>query len=216
MDLVAALFGGRGTGKSTQAMSFLELRRPSRVLIWDTMDEYQAHGRPCATLTELLRRARSSESFALRYVPRGTDKELRLRFEAFCAAAYSLEDLVLVVEELQRVTTPSWAPPAWSDCTLRGRHKKLIIFGISQRPASVDKNFFSQASVVSSGRLVFADDVACLKNVLGVPGPELLALPDFHYIARDMKTGKITRGELGRTPAAKKKLAPARKPLPSP
>jgi len=115
------------------------------------MDEYAEHARAVRSLAEMLNATRSSErAFRLRYVPRGTDRELAARFGAFCALAYSSGDLVMVVEELQRVTTPSWAPAEWSDCTLRGRHRRLSIVGMSQRPASVDKNFFSMATFIRS------------------------------------------------------------------
>jgi len=204
-DLIAAYFGARGQGKSTQAKAFLAARAPARSLIWDTMDEYAEHAELAASLAELHERARSGEGFRLRYVPPGAEGSLAARFDAFCAIAYTLGDLVLVVEELQRVTRPSWAPPAWSDCTLRGRHRRLSILGLSQRPASVDKNFFSNCNQVSSCRLNFADDIACMANVLGVAREAIGALPRFHFLTRNMETGEVSPGvtaELGRPPPA--------------
>ncbi len=189
-DLVVALFGARGSGKSYTVKQYLKGRRPARVLIWDTMDEYGEHAERVGTLTALLERAKG-ERFALRYVPRGTDAELAQRFEAFCAIAYALGRLVVVVEELQRVTKPAWAPAAWSDCTLRGRHQRLSIFGVSQRPASVDKNFFSNATHIRGGRLNFDDDIACMANALRVPRERVAALRDQQYIARNMLTGEL-------------------------
>lgn len=206
-DLVCGFFGARGQGKSTQAKAYLEdHRRPGRVFIWDTMNEYGAHAARCATLAELVKRASSAEAFALRYVPQGTERELAERFGAFCAIAYELGDLVMVVEELQTVTRASWAPAAWSDCTLRGRHRGLSIIGLSQRPALVDKNFFSNCNAVSSCRLNFADDVTCMAKVLGVPAAELAALPRYHFVARNMETGQVVRGQTEK-PRSSKKIA---------
>lgn len=161
------------------------------------MNEYGAQAELVPKLAALLDRARAERSFGLRYVPpRGTDAELAVRFDAFCSIAFDLGDLLMVVEELQRVTKPSWAPAAWSDCTLRGGHEGLSIIGVSQRPASVDKNFFSNCSTVSTCRLNFADDIACLANVLGVARERIAGLAPYHYIARDMALGEVREGAI--------------------
>lgn len=192
-DLVAFLCGARGQGKTTQAKYYLAARRPARLLIFDPMAEYA--GTRCSTLAELHRAARAAPEFALRYVPpRGTDRETKARFDALCSIAYELGDLTLLAEELQLVTAPSWAPPAWADCTLRGRHRRLSIIGLSQRPASVDKNFLSNCSVVSTGRLNYDDDVACMARMLGVPRERVLNLAPFAFLARDMGSGVVTQG----------------------
>jgi hypothetical protein len=173
---------------------FLEWGRPPRVVIWDTMDEYGAIARQVGTLAELLEVLRSSSSYTVRYVPKGTDRELAARFGAFCAMCFAIGDLLMIVEELERVTSPSHAPAAWSDCTLRGRHMRLSIMGLSQRPASVDKNFFSNATVIRTGRLNFIGDVACMANVLGVDRGRISALKPLQYVERDMTTGEIREG----------------------
>lgn len=198
VDLVAALFGARGQGKSTQAKFLIASRRPARLLIFDPMAEYAAHGVLCSTLAELNAKARAGASFALRYVPaRGTEKATVARFDALCSIAYDLGGLTLLCEELQLVTRPAWAPPAWSDCTLRGRHRGLSIIGLSQRPASVDKNFLSNCSMVSTGRLNFEDDVLCMARMLGVARERVLNLPTFAFLARDMGSGVVTAGDTG-------------------
>lgn len=154
------------------------------------MDEYSEHAHAVPSLSVMLQRS-GADRFALRYVPRGTDRELAMRFGAFCALAYSRGDLLLVVEELQRVTAPSWAPVEWSDCTLRGRHRRLSIIGLSQRPASVDKNFFSMATFVTTGRLSFPADRRCMAEVLDVPADRVAELRGFDWIGRDMLTGRL-------------------------
>jgi hypothetical protein len=173
---------------------FLEEARPPRVAIWDTMDEYGAIARRVGTLKELLEVLRTQSAYVVRYVPRGTDRELTLRFDAFCTMCFDIGDLLMVVEELERVTSPSHAPAAWSDCTLRGRHKNLSIMALSQRPASVDKNFFSNATVIRTGRLNYVGDVACMANVLCVDRRRIAALRPLEYIERDMTTGETREG----------------------
>lgn len=212
-DLVVALFGARGSGKSHTIKRYLATR-PARVLIWDTMDEYGAHARKVPTLAGLLAEAKG-ERFSLRYVPSGNESEWAARFDAFCAIAYALGNLVMVVEELQRVTRPSWAPAAWSDCTLRGRHRHLSIFGASQRPAHVDKNLFSNATHIRTGRLNFDDDIGCMANALRVPRERVAALLEHQHIARDMLTGELeaddAQARAERRPAHVRRK-PAKKP----
>ena len=173
------------------------------------MDEYGEHAIKVVTLVELLEIISTEASYTLRYVPHGDDKELTVRFDAFCAICFNVGDLLMIVEELQRVTSPSHAPSAWSDCTLRGRHVRLSIIALSQRPASVDKNFFSNATVIRTGRLNYVEDVNCMANVLGVDRRRIGALLPLQYIERDMTTGE-TRDGVVILPGGKKSLpAPA-------
>lgn len=190
-DLVVGLFGARGSGKSHTVKDYLRTRSPARLLIWDTMDEYGAHARAVPSLSAMLAAA-GERSFALRYVPRGTERELAARFAAFCALAYARGELVMVVEELAAVTRPSWAPAEWSDCTLRGRHRRLAIFGLSQRPAGVDKNFFSNATFLRTGRLNFPADRRCMAEVLDVPIGAVAELRGHDWIGRDMLNGRLS------------------------
>lgn len=192
VDLVAAVFGARGTGKSTEIKTWLARAKPARVMLWDTMDEYGAYLPRVDRLEEFLDQAAPLG----RYVPTGEGKIWRERFDVFCSIAYELGDLVMVVEEGQRVTSPGRSPAAWSDCTLRGRHKRLRVVMLSQRPASVDKDLFSNATVIRTGRLNFADDVACMAGVLMRQAEEIATLPPFEYLQRDTLTGEVTRGRV--------------------
>jgi len=105
-------------------------------------------------------------------------------------------NLALVAEELNNVTTPGRAPGPWSDCTSRGRHRGLQVFGLSQRPAGVDKDFFSNATMVRTGRLNYASDISVMADVLQVPRADVAGLLPLQWIQRDMKTGQIERGTL--------------------
>ncbi len=198
---MAAFFGARRQGKSRQVKAYLEAARPSRLIVWDYMDEYGAAAELVATLVELYARARSSEAFALRYRPGSCSEEkLAERFDTFCAIALELGNVTMVCEELQRVTRPSWAPAAWADCLLLGGHRRLRILAVSPRPALVDKNLYSSANVISTCRLNFEDDIARLANTLGVDREVIARIPPYHYAARDMVTGETFHGTTDQDP----------------
>lgn len=228
-DLVAAFFGARGQGKSTQAKALLEVQDPRRLLVFDPMDEYGPFADRVSSLGELLARVRAGGSFRLRYVPPpilGLEKKdgalIRTRFNTLCAIAYQAGELLLLADELQLVTAAGYAPPAWRQCTSTGRHVGLAIVGISQRPALIDKGLFSNATTVSTCRLNFEDDVQTMARVLGVSAERIRTLPRFRYIARDMTTGEVLEddtepaGSRRRASGSQKKTSTRRRGRPGP
>ncbi len=74
--------------------------------------------------------------------------------------------------------------------------RSLRIYGASQRPASIDKHFFGNATQIRTGRLNFARDVKVLADVLQVPAMQVQGLQPLDWIARDMANGKISTGKL--------------------
>jgi hypothetical protein len=78
--------------------------------------------------------------------------------------------------------------------TLAGRSEALTIYGTSQRPACIDKNFFSNCTRIRSGRLNFEDDIKTMARVLKVKPDQVDSLLPLQYIERDMNTQKTTTG----------------------
>lgn len=188
---IVAVMGGSGSGKSTYIKREIERLKPKRLIIFDVMHEYGEYGQRvkfCREMTELTK----AKTFKLDFCP--NSNSINEQFNFVCKLAFALGDCLLVVEELNRVTQANRAPPAWQDCTSRGRHKGLMIYGASQRPASVDKDFFSNATKIRSGRLNFAADIKTLANVLKVSTGDIDCLKPLEYIEREMQTGKISRG----------------------
>jgi hypothetical protein len=190
---ITAVMGGSGSGKSTFIKREIARIKPKRLIIFDVMHEYGDHGQPVKLCGEMARLAKQA-SFKLIFQP--NSRSIESQFDFVCRLAFALGDCMLVVEELNRVTEATRSPPAWQDCTSRGRHKGLIIYGASQRPAGVDKDFFSNATRVRSGRVNFEADIRTLANVLKVKPADIDGLMPLEYIERDMTTGKTTRGKL--------------------
>lgn len=190
---IVAVMGGSGSGKSTFIKREIARLKPKRLIIFDVMHEYGAYGDAVA-LCSMAAQTAKKPAFKLVFQP--NSRSIDSQFEFICKLAFELGDCMLIVEELNRVTQATKAPPAWQDCTSRGRHKGLMIYGASQRPASVDKDFFSNATRIRTGRLNFAADIKTLANVLKVKTSEIDGLKPLEYIEREMSSGKTTGGIL--------------------
>lgn len=190
---IVAVMGGSGSGKSTYIKREIERTKPKRLIIFDVMHEYHSLGDVVTTCSGLVSQIKK-KSFAVVFF--ASSKNIQEQFDFVCKVAFAAGDLTLVVEELNRVTQPNRAPPHWQDCTSRGRHKGMSIYGASQRPAGVDKDFFSNATKIRTGRLNFDADIKTLANVLNVGRPDISNLKPLEYLERDMSGGDVVSGVL--------------------
>lgn len=190
---IVAVMGGSGSGKSTYIKREIARLKPKRMIIFDVMHEYGELGKVVTTTAAAVQMARE-KSFKIIFQP--SSANIKEQFNFICKLAFTIGDCLFGVEELNRVTQANKAPPAWQDCTSRGRHKGLMIYGASQRPASVDKDFFSNATKIRSGRLNFEADIKTLANVLKVKKSDIDELKPLEFIEREMATGQINKGIL--------------------
>lgn len=203
---IVAIMGSSGSGKSTYIKQQIKLAKPKRLIIFDPKSEYGAFAhmhRDCLSIAKDLRHASFKTGFRFptrEEIAAGakqlTPADMLKAFEFCCKAAYQKGDCWIVIDELSLVTKPTNAPAAWSDVTMRGRHEGLTVIAASQRPASVDKNFFGNASIVRTGRLNFDADIKTLANVLNVSYADVRNLAPLHFIQRDMNSGQVTNGVL--------------------
>lgn len=191
--LVAAI-GARQTGKSHWVKAGLSKRRPARLLVWDPMDEYGAFGTVFYRRVQLVDFLKARPTFAAVYRPGDDQSSYPAKFDWFCRLAWALRDLELVVEELADVTTPQRAPAMWGAITRKGRHHGIAATAATQRPASIDKDFLGNCTFLHCHRLNYAGDLDVMGRNLGVEAGELAALPDWHYVERNMATGAVRRG----------------------
>ncbi len=168
---IVGVFGGSGTGKTWRMRAIT--KRDKRLIIWDVMGEYDVRMQVVDTMPELLEVVRSG-SFRVSYRP--SFDELASEFSRFCRVAYAVGRLRAVVEELNQVTKPSYAPPDWLNLCSRGRHRGVRIAGASQRPAQVDKGFIGNMTEVYAGRLPYKNDWKSLEPLLGVDAAKLATL----------------------------------------
>lgn len=189
---IMAVLGSSGSGKSTFIKRTLS-RGHTRLLIWDPMREYEGQG--VESLADLLA-ALKAKKFRLVFRPSADPAQRGKQFDLVCRAALAAGNLSLVVEELRFVTTPSRAPLGWAQACLTGRHRGLKVYGISQRPASIDKDFLGNCTSIRTGRLAYPEDVKAVCKVMGVPSSKVEVLRPLEWLEKDMATGKLTSGVL--------------------
>ncbi|MFV7759724.1 hypothetical protein ACNPKZ_04120 [Shewanella algae] len=188
--------GGTGSGKSSYVKAEIKRLKPSRLLIWDPVDEYGELANVRITspreLADLLKRYPHG-ALRVRFVAEG--REL---FEFWSACAFAWCNACLVAEELADVTTAGKAPPHWGQVVRRGRARGLApIFALTQRPSESDKTTVGNATTTRVGRLNRANDRAYMAKELDIAVSALTGLKPLEYVERDGYTGEVFQGRLG-------------------
>ena len=176
-------------------------------MIVDPDGEYTRHGRSCSTLADLVARCNDAlaggeghQALPLTFRP-SFDRATGIKQFAFvCSIAWRLAEagrpVVFVVDELSEFTTATDAPHEWRRLVKRGRKAGITIYGAAQRPAEIDKTIWSNASLVRSGRLNFAEDQRVIAAALGVAIDQVAALGQLDYIEADRNSGQLRRGRV--------------------
>lgn len=166
---IRAFCGATGTGKGIGINQALKELKPPRLIIFDPLREYGHVAKPVATVRQVIT-AMQAKNFKVAWQPHeDTDyesKAFKEDFSLFCKAAFRAGDLCMLVEELELVTRPSWAPAAWRNCTKRGRHTGLVIMAATQRPADADKAFWSSCTYIRCHALRETGDGERMAKVL--------------------------------------------------
>lgn len=187
-----------GTGKGLWIKGQLRELAPPRLVIWDFKDEYGEHAKLARTLGCVLKAMRAAGAegpLRLRYRPRCfTDKAMRREFETLCSLVQAWGRCTYLVEELSNVTMPSWAPPAWRMMASGGRHEHIHIIGVSQNPASIDKMFLSNCTLIHVGPLHEEAHRTAVEKSMDVQAGSLADLVKFQWIEKDRDTGAFSAG----------------------
>jgi ABC-type cobalamin/Fe3+-siderophores transport system ATPase subunit len=199
---VIGIMGATGCGKSYFLRQCLGRPARKRTLIWspkEAIDNY-AGLYPgtvvCTTANAVLQTLKKAGAGPVHIVfkPTLNRKKDQALFGAVCKMAMVARNITVIAEEVHTVTQPSWAPDGWSELIMMGRGYGVEVFALSQRPASIDKDFFSNMSMLHVGRMNFDDDVKTCAKALRVPVADVANLTGFAYIERDILSGKTKKG----------------------
>lgn len=188
---IRAVLGAPGTGKSHYTKE--QISKAKRVLIWDLEDEYtDTEAVPLSVLAERLHHA-GRRGFRLRYIPSTDATKRAAEFDIFCRIVMAVGSMLVVIEELRFMTTPSRAPAGWAGITLRGRKRGVKVIGTSQRPASIDKDFLGAATIIRVGALNYPADRKAVADVMGIGMEEIEALTGHQALLWQRTPRKITK-----------------------
>lgn len=187
---LTAVIGGTGTGKTHWMRQELRRRNPPRLLVWDPEGDLCDLGHPvqAGQLGQLVQLT-AGDRWRLVYNPPFDREKAERAFNVFCRLAFKRaeEDRppLIFVDELSTVVRAGSAPAYWTACVSRGRKRGLSIIAASQRPARIDKDFWSQANRIRCTALGYVEDQKAMAGALGVPLVEVQSLQGFEAIERD-------------------------------
>jgi hypothetical protein len=193
---VIAVIGATGSGKGVFIKNYELKKSERRLLIWDYMREYGAFTDLQTPKLQSALQSLGGKQFRTAFHPDFEDKLRAKQFDLFCKAAVHVGQLRLVVEELAFVTSPSFAPAGWKMVSSVGRHRGLRVIGASQRPAQVDKAFWSNCTEIHCGFLNYDDDQKTMARALGVALTDIQGLKPLEYIHKNVRTKEIKFGRV--------------------
>lgn len=211
---IIAVIGATGSGKGVYIKNYALKKSDRRLIIWDYMREYGPFVDLATANLQTVIQGMKNPAFRIAFQPSFDDKIRARQFDLFCRAVYAAGNCRCVIEELSFVTQPSFSPPGWKMLTSIGRHRGLRLIGASQRPAQVDKAFWSNATELHCGFLNYEDDQKTMAKAIGVPISDITALEPLAYIHKNVRTKEIVLGKvvvpgkaLGKVPIGKKVAA---------
>ena len=161
-DKQVAVFGLRGTGKST-FVNNLARGYKRKALVWDPLGEV------------------SGVTTYDTYVPELADET---EFERVVAYARSHKYQLLVADEINRLALPKPhpLPPCIRDMVDYSRHWHLTVAWVARRPVQVHTDLIELADFIVCFRLTGKNDRAYLESLSEGLGDAVFSLPDYHYI----------------------------------
>lgn len=198
---VFAYLGSTGAGKTTAMLK--DMGNPRRLVVWSPKEEIDDYAgrwpgtflvQTAGELLAILKRAGEKGRFKAVIRPPVERKKAEKLFDVVCRIVMHGRNVTFIAEELHTVTRGSWAPDGWSELIMMGRGYGAAIYGCSQRPASMDKDFLGNCSRVRSGRLTYDEDCKAVAKALRVQPEEVAGLVGYGYIERSVMNGEIVRG----------------------
>lgn len=192
------IVGAPGAGKSSEIEFLLRGKLPfARRLIFDIEHEFGKLGTIASleTIRKGILAAGERGPFSYVYQPaEGVD--LKAQFGKFCRLAFAAEDVLLVVDELADVDSPSpyAVVPAFARLLRRGRKRGVRFLAATQQPADMNKRLWRFATVLWVGFL--GGDNTDLARELRVDRGELAALRPGDFIALERFEGRTVRGRI--------------------
>jgi energy-coupling factor transporter ATP-binding protein EcfA2 len=188
---IITITGQRGSGKSTLVKQILPSK--TRLLVYDTLGEYNAHGVVINNLPDLAKFWTTTHrgNFKIIYQPLDPFGE----FDIICRLIFECGNVCFCVEEIDSFISRSPAGLDYSFLNIvqRGRHKHIELIAITQRPFAIPPILRSQTKVFYSFCQMESRDIDWYKNIYGDSADELRNLKTFEYLVYD--NGNVSNGK---------------------
>ena len=201
---ITAVYGRRGSGKSTLVQSLLKGRK--RVVVFDPMAEFASQRGfvRVSCFRDLVAALRKGwgRGFKIAFVPDDDFKKVLHGISHVLWGAQAPYDagrddrkVTLVVEEMNLCYPPKDLPAGQEGfvrAILQGRHRGIEIIGVTQRPALVHPNFRSNAHDTYVFALEDHQDVQAIRRRvwMHVGDFDLRAIPEFsalHVVGTEVR-----------------------------
>ena len=145
---VIAIFGRRGSGKSTLFQSIL--RRSRRLIVIDPLGEHNI-GRVCYDRNDVLNYTTKADAFRIVYRPLADNQEQEIAFVDWCAyLAENLCDITFAVDEVDNYTNPYYMSNGLRRIIHYGRHYNIAVVMASRQANRIRNDITAQADIILS------------------------------------------------------------------
>ena len=187
-DDIVFICGKRGCGKST-FLKWLLGKLSCRVAIWDTNWEYSTQG---FAITHSINEFCDALNRFGRVIYQPIDKSTG-HFNQFCGIILQTNNIVLVVEEVERHATSYFIPPNLKTIIDIGRHKGIGLICTARRTMRTNPDIPYNANHVIIFKQHRPQDLEYMATFCGSDVWKLHTSPDYYYAWYDGSTLTIHR-----------------------
>jgi ABC-type dipeptide/oligopeptide/nickel transport system ATPase component len=176
--------GRRGCGKSYLAKKIQEMW-PKRVII-DSLREYsdgiivRNFDDFCAQM-ELFKKNNTPKFNLIFQFPPGVIANIEI-FNQILKVCYHFRNIQVVIEEIQKYSSPHQLPTWLEECVFTGRHANMSLLFTTQRPGMVNKGILSQCAHIFIGPLTDGNDLRYVSAFLNEETQKLVSIPERQFI----------------------------------
>lgn len=164
-SVISVVLGRRGCGKTTLIKG--RVASKPRLLIFDTLAEYGTVGTAFRDIEPFVDYVEKRQFLQFNAIYQPVDKDLFEAFSDFCRVGWIVGDCVMVVDEVDQISSATVVPPELAKNLRYGRHRKISVIAASRRAADVPRLITSQADELISFNQTEPRDLKYIEEYAG-------------------------------------------------